>query len=419
MRKPERIVHLGLGAFFRAHQAWYTQHAKDAADWGIVAYTGRGPKAAQELNAQDCRYTLVTRSESGDEFEVIDSVVRAQAADDVEDLKTTLAKPEIALVTLTITEAGYQVSEQALESSALGRLALGLDARRLANGEPIALVPCDNMPANGEVLKAALLKLSTSIGAELTRYLQDSVSFVSTSIDRITPKTQPEDIELVLNQTGFSDQAVVVTEPFRDWILQGDFPLGRPAWESAGAKFVEDIEQFENRKLWLLNGAHTLMSFVGRILGHETVDQAIQDPAVLELVNAFWDEAQNHLTHEALEVPSYRAALIERFTNPRIGYRLEQIAQEGITKLGVRIAPVALLELKAGRLPKGAISAISGFVCWVLSNQEVSDSREAEIHAAIESSDPVAALISLVDKELLNFPVLVGQIREKVLEITV
>lgn len=419
MRKPERIVHLGLGAFFRAHQAWYTQHATDAADWGIVAYTGRGPKAAQELSAQDCRYTLITRSEGGDEFEVIDSVVRAQAADDVEDLKQTLAKPEIALVTMTITEAGYQVSDQALEGSALGRLALGLEARRVANTEPIALVSCDNMPANGEVLKATLLKQSARISPELTRYLEDKVSFVSTSIDRITPKTQPEDFELVLNQTGFDDRAVVVTEPFRDWILEGEFPLGRPAWESAGAKFVQDIEQFENRKLWLLNGAHTLMSFQGRILGHDTVDQAIQDPAVLELVETFWDEAQQNLTASELAIPSYRKALLERFRNPRIGYRLEQIAQEGLTKLGVRIAPVALLELKAGRLPLGSISAISGFVGWVLSRQEISDSRQAEINSATDSSDPVVALISLIDKELLDFPALVSQVKEKVLEITV
>ncbi len=392
--KPERIVHLGLGAFFRAHQAFYTQRASDAEQWGIVAYTGRSSEQADLLNSQDCKYTLITRDVSGDSFETIDSVVRAVPASDLDDLVKTLANPNIALVTLTITEAGYQPSGSELSESALGRLLLGLKAR-FATGAKIALVPCDNLPSNGLVLKSALKRLAQSEDQGFIEYL-DSLSYVTTSIDRITPKTTQADIDLVFEKTGFRDSSPVVTEPFRDWVLEGEFPLGRPKWESAGARFVSEIEPFENRKLWLLNGAHTLMALFGTLRGHQSVDQAIEDPEVLEEVNRFWDEAASHLDEQLLEVVAYRKALLERFSNPRIGYQLSQIAQESLNKLSVRIAPVALLELKAGRIPQGAVTAIASWIWFVANTSELKDSRAQEIRSANGDLE----LIALVSGEL-------------------
>lgn len=392
--KPERIVHLGLGAFFRAHQAFYTQHASDADQWGIVAYTGRSSGQADLLNTQDCKYTLITRASAGDSFELIDSVVRAEPASNLEDLLQTLANPNIALVTLTITEAGYQPAEPELSQSALGRLLLGLRAR-YQNGAAIALVPCDNLPANGSVLKTALLKLAEGQDQGFIDYLS-SLSYVTTSIDRITPRTTQSDLELVKSATGFNDQSPVVTEPFCDWVLEGDFPLGRPNWESAGAKFVSDIEPFENRKLWLLNGAHTLMALFGQLRGHQRVDQAVQDPEVLAEVNAFWDEAGNHLDEELLGIASYRAQLLERFRNPRIGYQLSQIAQDSLNKLSVRVAPVAMLELSQGRLPSAAVSAIASWIWFVGASDEIKDSRLAEIRQANDS----LGLLALISPKL-------------------
>ncbi len=392
--RPERIVHLGLGAFFRAHQAFYTQKASDAKQWGIVAYTGRSKDQAELLTAQDCKYTLITRSAKGDEFELIESVVRAEAAANLDDLVRTIANPNIALVTLTITEAGYQPQPEALEESALGRLLIALRAR-FATKTPIALVPCDNLPANGSVLKRALLSLAKDESPEFVAYLE-SLSYVTTSIDRITPKTTDADIELVLAKTGFADRSPVVTEPFRDWVLEGEFPLGRPNWESAGAKFVSEIEPFENRKLWLLNGAHTLMALFGLLRGHETVDQAIQDQDVLAEVNTFWGEAANHLDEQLLGVTAYRAQLLERFRNPRIGYQLLQIAQDSLNKLSVRIAPVALLERSAGRLPQGVITAIASWIWFVGNSSSLKDSRASEI---IEAAGPLE-LLALVSPAL-------------------
>ncbi len=155
--KPERIVHIGLGAFFRAHQAVYTQHAIDSKDWGIVAYTGRSALLADELRPQGCKYTLVVKTAARDSFELIDSVVRVEAAENVADLIETISKPAIAIVTLTITEAGYQPSSNPLDTYAIGRLALALDARRKAGVAAPTLLSCDNMPDNTMVLRAALL----------------------------------------------------------------------------------------------------------------------------------------------------------------------------------------------------------------------------------------------------------------------
>ncbi|BBE24309.1 hypothetical protein MN0502_31920 [Arthrobacter sp. MN05-02] len=159
------------------------------------------------------------------------------------------------------------------------------------------------------------------------------MSFVGTSVDRITPRTTAEDISEVSARTGLIDDAPVITEPFSSWILAGDFPAGRPAWETAGAVFVGDLEPFENRKLWLLNGAHSLLAYCGLARGHHTVAEALDDPLCAEAVEAFWDEAQHHLTLPALDIPAYRDALRERFRNARIAHRLEQIAADGTTKI--------------------------------------------------------------------------------------
>lgn len=400
MSKPERIVHVGLGAFFKAHQAWYTFHSADSSDWGIVAYTGRSSKAALELAASGGRYHLITRSSAGDEIEVIDSIVRAESAENVEDFVETVSHDEIALVTLTITEAGYLPDSTELSNSALGRLVLALEGRRLAGGAPITLVPCDNMPDNGKVLRRALLRLAEQIGKGLVDYIESQVSFVSTSVDRITPKAEPADQQTLISANLEADPALVVTEPFHDWVLEGSFPLGRPLWETAGAKFVTNLEPFENRKLWLLNGAHTLLAFHGQLAGYATVDAAIRDSEILEMVEAFWDEAANHLTHPGLEIGLYRAALLERFRNPRIGYRLSQIAQESTSKLAVRILPVVLAENAAGRTGEAALRAISGWIGWLTLGGTVADARLSEIQQAIAEADNQVALLKLVAPEL-------------------
>jgi fructuronate reductase len=190
------------------------------------------------------------------------------------------------------------------------------------------------------------------------------VSFVATSVDRITPRTTESDLRAVAAECGWIDRAPVVTEPFSDWVLSGRFPLGRPQWESAGARFVDDIEPYEKRKLWLLNGAHSLLAYAGMARGHETVSAALADPVCLRMVEDFWDEAARHLPAE-LETDGYRAALLDRFGNARISHRLEQISADGSTKLRMRVLPIFLAERAAGRSGAGSAAVLAAWLGFV------------------------------------------------------
>lgn len=408
-KATERIVHIGLGAFHRAHQAWYTARVDRKQEWGIVAFTGRSADAAAKLSSQDGLYTLITRDANGDSYQIIDSIVRAEDGNDTEAFVEVVANSQTAIITLTITEAGYGMDalghvDTNNPPAALHRLAVALETRRRANGLGIAVVSCDNMPSNGSLLKIAMSDLFSTFGPEALAWLNEKVSFVSTSIDRITPKTVESDLALVEQATGWQDSAPVVTEPFSDWVLEGEFPLGRPQWERAGAKFVENIEPFENRKLWMLNGSHSLMAYLGQLRGHETVAEAIADDFCREQVEAFWDEAANHLKEPGLDIPKYRSALIDRYQNPRIAHRLGQIAIDGATKLRVRVAPVAKAEIANARTASACATAIAAWVDYVLKNEKVPDSQIEEITRALkgDKAGVEQRLVSVIDLQLAN-----------------
>lgn len=430
---PVRIVHIGLGAFHRAHQAWFTAAADDSANWGIAAFTGRSAAVAEELAQQDGLYTLVVRSDAGDSLSIIPSIVEAVDGADLRRFVQLIEARQTALVTVTITEPGYRLTSDArpdtadaavlsdidwLKSAlgagelpefgnggpqtALGRLLLGLDARRRAGSGPIAIVPCDNIPDNGDFVRDGLTALAELVSAEMAAWIRDNVSFVSTSVDRITPRTTQDDRRNVAQTSGWVDRSPVVTEPFADWILSGEFPAGRPAWETAGARFVDDIEPFERRKLWLLNGAHSLLAYAGRLRGHETVAAAIADASCRAWVEQFWDEAATHLQAEELQLDAYRAALIERFENARIEHRLEQIGMEGVAKLRVRFVAVATAERAAGRDAAGCARAIGAWIALLLHGVRLPDAQSADIaHALAGGPVGVAArLLALLDRDL-------------------
>ncbi|MHC6594457.1 mannitol dehydrogenase family protein [Arthrobacter sp. C152] len=434
-KPPVRIVHLGLGAFHRSHQAWYTQHAGDAAEWGIAAFTGRRPDAAEALSAQDCLYTLVERSADGDGFEVIGSIVEAVDGADTDRLCGLVAAKDTAIVTLTITEAAYGLAAdgtfdadapvvaddlRALSAAAsggagtpatpLGRLVLALARRRDSGAGPIAVVSCDNLSANGEVARRAVLGLASAWGADLAEWIGANVSFVSTSVDRITPRTTDADIAEVADQCGYRDSSPVVAEPFRNWVLSGGFPAGRPRWEDAGAVVVDDIEPYENRKLWLLNGAHSMLAYAGQLRGHATVADALADPACRKAVEDFWDEAARHLPGEELDVPAYRQALLERFGNARIAHRLAQIAADATTKLRMRAVPALTAERAAGRSGAGSALMIAAWIDYAGATGDFQDPLATSIRDAntLEGKDRVEALLRLVSAGLADDPDIVA-----------
>ena len=445
-RRPDRprIVHLGLGNFHRAHQAWYTAHAADAADWGIAAFTGRSPLQAEQLRRQDGLYCLVVRGESGDRVEVVPSIVEVHDASRLDRLLELLSDPAVAIVTLTITEAGYRLTDagtpdtsdpvvvadiaelsRVLSASATGaepsdavvvgslsRLLLGLDARRRARSGPIAVVPCDNVPDNGEFVRRGLLGLAQAVSADLATWIARHVSFVSTSVDRITPRITGS--VPAVEQAGWLDVSPVVTEPFADWVLSGDFPAGRPAWETAGARFVDELEPWENRKLWLLNGAHSILAFAGLPRGLETVAAAIDDPDCLSLVTDFWAETVAHLP-EGIEHVQYRRDLLERFRNPRIEHRLAQIASDATTKVRYRFAAVAERTLAGGGDASSSARAVAAWISALRAGVVPADGAGADVSRALDADDPVRALLELVSPTLATddrFPVLVSKTLE-------
>ena len=396
---PVRIVHLGLGAFARAHLLWYTQGANElsgAEQWGVAAFTGRSAAAAEALARQDGRYTLLVRSPEGDAPTTIDALVAVHDGADADAWREYFRRREVGVVTLTVTEAGYRrTSTGELDRhdpdvaadierlragspavTAPGRLVDGLRARRAAGSGPIAVVSCDNLPDNGRVARRVTLDLAAAVDESLARWIEEQVAFVSTMVDRITPATTEADRAIVRKLTGREDRSPVVTEPFSEWVLDGEFPAGRPRWELAGAQLVDDLEPYERRKLWLLNAGHSLLAYEGLARGLATVADAFADDRCRADLEQLWSEAADVLS---LPVDDATAALRTRFANARIEHRLAQIAKDGSVKLPVRVMAVAQERAVAG-LPVGRAEA--GVVAAWIHHLETVDAS---------SSDPGAA----------------------------
>lgn len=426
---PVRLVHLGLGNFFRAHQAWYTTNASNAAEWGIAAFTGRSTKRSQArvaaLRSQDGLYTLITRAADGDRFEVVRSIARIHLGDEHAAWLAYLADPQVQVVTTTITEAGYlrgpdggldvdrtevttdiealRADVMAPVNTAPAKLVAGFAARRLAGAGPLTVVPCDNLPGNGAAVAQVISDLAELVDPELLRWIRDNVLYATTMVDRITPEPTLEDIAGVEAATGVRDRAAIVTEPFTEWVISGDFAADRPRWEDAGAIFTTDVAPFENRKLWMLNGAHSLLAYAGSIRGHVTVADAMRDPTCLRWLDEWWVASSRHLSLPAAENAAYRAALIERFANPRMQHRLDQIAWDGSLKLPIRVLPTVRNELAAGALTSGVVRPLAAWVCHVRgSGAKVTDARAADFlpFAGGPLPEAVRLLLRALDPEL-------------------
>jgi fructuronate reductase len=411
---PIRMVHLGLGNFFRAHAAWYTDRAPDAGQWGIAAFTGRSAATALALAEQDGLYTLLARGPEGPRPEVVSSLSAVHPADDLDALRAYFQQSKVGVVTLTVTEAGYRrkdtggldVAAQDVRAdiAALttdphcgvvtttpGKLVAGLIARRAAGAGPIAIVPNDNVPENGAMVARVVGDLATAVDPTLPGWIATHVSYVTTMVDRITPRTTDDDRSVVAQLTGVDDPQTVPTEPFSEWVLAGEFPAGRPAWQSSGARIVDDVRPFEQRKLWLLNGAHSLMAYAGSLLGHQSIAEAIADPTVRGWVEEWWDAASRHLTLPDAEVAVYRAALLDRFANPNIRHLLAQIAADGSQKIPIRAVPVLEADLAEGRVSPGATRLVAAWIVHLRGQgAPVSDARGDEVVRLASGSQDTA-----------------------------
>ena len=353
------IVHLGVGAFHRAHQAVYVDDilAQDPR-WGIVAASLRSPDTYDALEPQNGLYTLSVRSGEGEQLRVIGSIQRVIVAPQaVEDLLRVMADPRTRIVSLTVTEKGYchdpatgtlneshpdvvhDLQNPHLPRSAPGFILEALRRRRIARVPPFTVLTCDNLPSNGRTVKRVLTRFAELFDPAFGRFVADEVSCPSTMVDRIVPATSDEDRRRLREELGMSDAWPVVTERFTQWVIEDRFPQGRPAWEKAGAEFVTDVEPYEHMKLRLLNGSHSTLAYLGYLAGYETVADTMADPAFERLTAGLMDEEVTPTLHmpAGADLAAYKRALVERFKNPALRHRTWQIAMDGSQKLPQRL----------------------------------------------------------------------------------
>lgn len=386
-----RILHLGIGNFHRAHQAWYTQLANTHDDdaWKITAVSLRRPDVRDTLAPQDFDYTLVIKGTTDTEYLRINLhdniLVGPENPQAIVDL---VADPDTAIVSLTVTEKGYYIDTRSGEfllqdpviaseikngrpSTAIGYLAYGLKARQAANGKPLTIMSCDNLSANGETLKGAVDAFQKAAGLDLADYLETSITFPSAMVDRITPATTDELRAEVQKAAGWADNSPVSTETFSEWTIEDDFAAERPSWEKVGVQIVADVAPYELRKLRLLNGPHSLLAYSGLFRGHRYVHEAIADPKLRDLASGLMNEAAETLPKEIQSTTQdYSDQLIERFANPALKHELIQIAMDGSQKLPVRLLSTVKDRLKANKNSPNTLEGVAYWLIFVLNRSE-------------------------------------------------
>lgn len=379
------IVHLGLGAFHRAHQAVFTEDAMAAAggDWGIVGVAPRSPQIVEAMRAQDGLFSVVTLAAGGSSTRVIGSSAgQLLAPADPNAVVALLADPAIRVVTLTVTEKGYRLDPATgrlllddelradLETdrpprTVPGLLIRGLTARRRADAGPIALVSCDNLPANGHRLRALVDRLAT--GAAIASWVRANVTFPGTMVDRIVPATTAETLAMAAKALGVRDQAAVCAEPYSAWVIEDDFPGGRPAWERAGAVLTDDPRPWETLKLRALNGVHSTIAYLGAVAGRSTIAGALEIPgldAVLRRLIAE-DIAPSLTPPSGVDALAYGEEVLGRFANPAMGHRTVQVAMDGSQKLPQRMLHTIQDRRRSGAVPRWAALAVAGWMRYV------------------------------------------------------
>jgi fructuronate reductase len=360
-----RVLHLGLGAFHRAHQAVYTERAAAATGepWGIAVVAPRSADTAAALRAQDCLWSVTERGAAGGRTYVVGSVVDALAlVPDAARVDALLADPDVAVVTLTITEKGHHrrpdgsldTADPAIAAdlaagpdearTVVGRLAAGLAARMRAGAAPLSVVSCDNMSANGTALAAVVRGfVEASSWPDRDRVLDrmaEAVTFPSTIVDRIVPATTDAAREAAAAALGVADALPVVGEPYRQWVLEDRFAGPRPAWERDGALLVPDVAPYQLTKLRLLNGAHSALAYLGLAAGATTIADAMATGWGETLVRTLAAEVAPTLPADGPDPVVYAADLVERFRNPGIRHLLRQIGSDGSLKVPERWLPV-------------------------------------------------------------------------------
>lgn len=383
----QSIVHIGVGGFYRAHQAVYLDdllHHPGHTEWGFcgIGLLKSDERIRDALLSQDCLYTLVERSAQGDRPRVIGSLLNfLYAPDDPEAVIEKLAHPDTRIVSLTITEGGYYINQGSGEfdrdhpdivhalahphvpACSFGYLAEALDRRRQRGLQPFTVMSCDNLQNNGDVTRKMLLAFTALLDPALSLWLAEHCAFPNSMVDRITPATTDEHRALVREQYRLDDAWPVMTEPFKQWVIEDHFPGGRPAWELVGAQMTADVLPYEKMKLRLLNASHQALCYIGMLLGYEYAHEAMADQNIRKLVRTMMDSEVTPLLPvvQGIDLSEYKRTLIERFSNPAIRDQLSRIGTEGSARIPKFVLPSIREQLERG----GSIKLLAFTVaCW-------------------------------------------------------
>jgi len=412
------IVHLGIGAFHRAHMAVYVDDllAEDPS-WGIVGASLRRPDTKEALEPQGGLYSIAVRDAEGTHPRVIGSILSVMDANtEREALLDLMASPAIRIVSLTVTEKGYchdpatgeldgkhpdivhDLANPSAPKSAPGMLVEALARRRAAGIAPFTVMSCDNLPSNGETAKRIVTRFAALRGAGLGEWVK-GVAFPSTMVDRIVPSTTDADRDEVAGLIGAEDAWPIMTEPFTQWVIEDHFPSGRPAFEKVGGQLVKDVEPFEHMKLRMLNGSHSTMAYLGYLGGYQYIAEVMGDAAYVKLVHGLMtDEAMPTLNMPGTDLGAYRDQLLERFRNPALKHRTWQIAMDGSQKLPQRLLGTIRDRLKANQPITRLGLGVAAWMRYVTGVDEkgqeidVRDPHALKMHAiaADAGDDPVA-----------------------------
>ncbi len=385
------IVHLGIGAFARAHLACYTQPLLRAAPgWGILGVSLRRADTRDALAAQDFLYTCTERDGAGERLTVMGALTGVLVVPEALDaVLARLADPAVRIVTLTVTEKGYyragangglDADDPAIRRDLAtpdtprtvpGLLIAALRRRRAAGVPAFTVLSCDNLPENGSSTRRVVTDFADRLDPLLGRFIAGHVAFPNCMVDRIVPATTDADRVRIDAALGAEDRWPVVCEGFSQWVIEDRFPRGRPAWETTGAELVDDVRPYEEMKLRLLNGSHSSIAYLGQLAGWQTVAEAIAAPALAAHIAGLMQEIATTLHLPAtVDLLAYQRALLARFANPALHHRTAQIAMDGSQKLPQRLFAPALARLDAGQaVPRIAL----GIAAWLRFLQGRSD----------------------------------------------
>jgi fructuronate reductase len=402
------IVHFGIGAFHRAHQAWYTDRAMDAGDrdWAIVGVSLRSGEVAAQMNPQDGLYTLTERSAAGEATRLIGAAKGVLvASENPAAVVAALAAPQTRIASFTITEKGYgRAADGSLDPALAGDVSVyaflrrGLRARRDAGLPGLTLLSCDNLADNGRQLARLIGEYLDREDPRLRDWFERECTCPSSMVDRIVPATTVADRERLADHIGLEDAAAVMTEPFSQWVIEDKFAGPRPRWEAVGAELVAEVTPYETAKLRLLNGAHSALAYLGLERGHTYVHEAIADPGLRPLVERLMrDEAVPTIAAApGQNLDAYIDVLLARFANPTLAHRLIQIAMDGSQKIPQRWLATLADSQAQGRECPAILAALAAWLRHVRGDNAakwgpVDDPLAAELATAWSDNDLGAA----------------------------